>query len=234
MLQRSAEVEERVQGEEEKMTILSHRGLWLNPEERNTRLAFERSFENGFGVETDIRDYQGKLVISHDMANQDSMLFEEFCSIYSHYRLDLPLALNIKSDGLQKPLQSLLDKYAITNYFVFDMSIPDMLLYCQEGLEVFSRQSEYESLPALYGECAGVWLDEFRGHWINKQTIWQHLENSKKVCIVSPELHKRDFMEEWQEYREIQFCLKKSKEIMLCTDYPQKAKEFFNDKSDYF
>ncbi len=214
------------------MIVLSHRGFWENPMQKNTKESFKRSFERGFGIETDIRDYQGNLVISHDMADKDSMLFEDFCSLYTHYRLilkcDLPLALNIKSDGLQKPLKVLLDKYAITNYFVFDMSIPDTLLYCQENIKIFSRQSEYELSPALYDECIGVWLDEFKGHWINQQAIKQHLENGKKVCIVSPELHKRDYIQEWQEYKEIVSYLKCKDTMMLCTDYPQKAKEFFN------
>ncbi len=86
------------------MIVLAHRGFWENPMQKNTKESFKRSFERGFGIETVIRDYQGNLVISHDMADQDSMLFEDFCSLYTHYRLilkcDLPLALNIKSDGL--------------------------------------------------------------------------------------------------------------------------------------
>lgn len=217
------------------MIILSHRGFWEHTHQKNTKEAFERSFQCGFGIETDIRDYQGELVVSHDMANKDSMLLEDFLSLYTHYRLisklgyDLPLALNIKSDGLQKPLKALLCKYEITNYFVFDMSIPDMLLYVQQEYIIFSRQSEYESTPAFYDECKGVWLDEFKEHWIEKETIQQHLKSGKKVCIVSPELHKRDFLQEWQEYKDIESHSKCKDEIMLCTDYPQKAKEFFNE-----
>jgi nucleoside-diphosphate-sugar epimerase len=49
------------------MNIISHRGFWLKDEEKNTIQAFERSFEFGFGTETDIRDYKGELVISYDM-----------------------------------------------------------------------------------------------------------------------------------------------------------------------
>ncbi len=49
------------------MIILSHRGYWKSEEERNQEVAFHRSFDLGYGTETDIRDIQGKLVISHDM-----------------------------------------------------------------------------------------------------------------------------------------------------------------------
>ena len=37
------------------LIILSHRGYWLQTEEKNSRKAFERSFFMGFGTETDIR-----------------------------------------------------------------------------------------------------------------------------------------------------------------------------------
>ena len=49
------------------MIILSHRGYWKSEEERNQEVAFHHSFDLGYGTETDIRDIQGKLVISHDM-----------------------------------------------------------------------------------------------------------------------------------------------------------------------
>ena len=49
------------------MIILSHRGYWKSEKERNQEVAFHRSFDLGYGTETDIRDIQGKLVISHDM-----------------------------------------------------------------------------------------------------------------------------------------------------------------------
>lgn len=41
------------------MKIISHRGFWHNPSEKNTEMAFCRSFELGFGTETDVRDSLG-------------------------------------------------------------------------------------------------------------------------------------------------------------------------------
>ena len=49
------------------MIIISHRGYWIQPAEKNTEEAFSRSFERGMGTETDVRDHRGELVISHDM-----------------------------------------------------------------------------------------------------------------------------------------------------------------------
>ncbi len=82
------------------MIVLSHRGYWKLPSEKNTKLAFERSFSMGFGTETDIRDRHSKLVISHDMADDKAIALEDFFAIYRQYPSNLPLALNIKADGL--------------------------------------------------------------------------------------------------------------------------------------
>ena len=65
------------------MKILSHRGYWKAPIEKNTREAFVRSFALGFGTETDIRDYMGELVISHDIPRGGEINFDAFLVKYS-------------------------------------------------------------------------------------------------------------------------------------------------------
>ncbi|EAC1801573.1 hypothetical protein D6231_04410 [Campylobacter jejuni] len=211
------------------MIIISHRGFWIKETEKNTLKAFERSFCNGFGVETDLRDMLKQVVISHDTPNENSLTLDIFFALYKRFSNNLPLALNIKADGLQNILKDFLEKYSVDNYFVFDMSIPDALLYLRAGFNVFTRQSEYEKQPSFYNEACGVWMDEFYEHWIDERIIQEHLENNKKICIVSPELHKREFKKEWQEYREISKKLKSGDNLMICTDYPLQAKEFFNE-----
>ncbi|MDD3769144.1 MAG: hypothetical protein PHV10_00870 [Sulfuricurvum sp.] len=210
------------------MIILSHRGYWQNPIEKNLPIAFKRSFSLGFGTETDIRDYKGELVISHDIANEESIPASLFFELYSQTAIRLPLALNIKSDGLQEKLKLLLEHYKITDYFVFDMSIPDSLGYLKHGFNVFTRQSEYESDPSFYEQAHGVWLDEFYGHWITKEIIEEHIKNHKRICIVSPDLHKRDYTNEWVHFKAIEKELGINN-LMLCTDYPEIAKEFFSE-----
>ncbi|WP_430428600.1 hypothetical protein [Maribacter litoralis] len=207
--------------------ILSHRGFWLDNSKKNSVDSFRRSFALGFGTETDIRDYKGKLVISHDIPDSKSLLLTDFFSIYSEYSLSLPLALNIKSDGLQSYLNKLIMEYNISNYFVFDMSIPDTIGYIKNELKVFTRQSEYEKTPCFYDDSIGVWLDEFESHWISRETIAKHLLNNKQVCIVSPELHKRPISSEWEDYKTIANIFL-DENIHICTDIPLKAKEFFN------
>lgn len=211
------------------MIILSHRGYWLTESEKNTVTAFKKSFELGFGTETDIRDLNGRLVISHDMPveNEANITVADFFELYKSYHSDLPIALNIKADGLQKELMNLLKQYNVFNYFVFDMSVPDGLLYLNQGFNAFTRQSEYETIPSFYPEATGIWLDEFKGHWIDENTIKHHTDNQKKICIVSPELHKRTHELEWANYKKIAQTL--DSEIMICSDVPEKARAYFNE-----
>ncbi len=210
------------------LIILSHRGYWLKTEEKNSRKAFERSFFMGFGTETDIRDHNSRLVISHDVPDDKSIKLETFFEIYKSYGTSIPLALNIKSDCLQTELGLMLLKYQIENYFVFDMAVPDSMLYIKQNFRTFTRHSEYEPVPPYYDLAQGIWLDEFDSHWIQDDVIEIHLENLKSVCIVSPELHNRDHTQVWQQYRNLEARIGKDK-IMLCTDFPKLAKEYFNE-----
>lgn len=208
------------------INILSHRGYWKKESEKNKEIAFERSFTFGFGTETDIRDFNGELVISHDIASIECLSVDLFFKLYKSINDTLPLALNIKSDGLQLKLLDLLEKYSIENYFVFDMSIPDGLNYLKKDFNVFTRQSEYELQPSFYDKAAGVWLDEFNDHWISKAIIKKHLDNNKSVCIVSPDLHKRNYLNEWKNYKEYDREMNFNN-LIICTDFPEEAKTFF-------
>lgn len=211
------------------MKVLSHRGLWRNENEKNTAIAFSRSFDLGFGTETDVRDYCGELVISHDIANSGCMSFGDFLKLYTSYSKNLPLALNVKADGLQQMLLMELNKYEVSNYFVFDMSVPDGLACLKAGLRTFTRQSEYELNPPFYEFAQGVWIDEFTDHWVDEATISTHLINRKKICLVSPELHNRSMQLEWQHYKRICDGLEDGNNIMICTDLPEEAERIFNE-----
>lgn len=200
--------------------ILAHRGYWKKEEEKNTKEAFKRAFDCGFGVETDLRDIKGEIVISHDMPKGNEMTFEEVLALLDGR--NLPLALNIKADGMAFKIKKLLEKYNHTNYFTFDMSIPEMVVQHKMGLNVFTGISDIVPNPIMYKEAQGVWLDCFYSDWFSKKEIKEILDAGKKVCIVSPDLHKREYKNVWTKYKDV-------KGIMLCTDFPDEAKEYFND-----
>lgn len=205
------------------MIILSHRGYWKQEKEKNQPIAFERSFALGFGTETDVRDIAGTLVIAHDMPCGDEMLFEELLHIMN-YR-NLPLAINIKADGLCDSLLALLHRYNHTNYFCFDMSIPDMVVQLRMNARVFTGISDILEKPVLLEQAHGIWLDSFYSDWYDTTLIDELISHGKQVCIVSAELHKRDSKKQWQMIKNSTYC--QSSSLLLCTDYPEKAKEYF-------
>ncbi len=68
--------------------------------------AFRLELEKGYGIETDIRDRQGELVISHDMPCGGECSFSELLKIYKTIGNQTTLAINIKSDGLARTVKS--------------------------------------------------------------------------------------------------------------------------------
>ena len=135
------------------------------------------------------------------------------------------MALNIKADGLQEQLNYMLQKYTIENYFVFDMSIPDTIGYLRAEMNVFTRQSEFEKIPAFFDQAKGIWLDAFINEWFDEKVISGHVESGKQVCIVSPELHRREHRRFWESLRGMNVL--RSGRVMLCTDFPVEARAFF-------
>ena len=210
------------------MEIISHRGYWKEASEKNKKEAFERSFHLFFGTETDIRDYNGELVISHDIGSQYSMSLVDFLEIYKGFKEEPLLALNIKADGLQNKLQYYLEQYSVKNYFCFDMSVPDTLGYINKGLNTYIRMSEFESKSALYKNSNGIWLDCFNDVWYSENLVKECLSDGKKVAIVSSDIHKREYKEHWSFLNNWEII--SNDEIILCTDFPEEAKDFFDNE----
>lgn len=206
------------------MKIISHRGYWVGEQEKNSTTAFDRALSAGFGIETDIRDCCGKLVISHDIPMGGEQEFEDFLAQASKTKSTSLLALNIKSDGLARPIQKIAMKFSGLDFFVFDMSIPDMKSYLDLGIPVYTRVSEVESEPIWLSRASGVWLDSFGSEWFNVELVDRLLGVNKGVCVVSPELHGRRHQECWQKLK----SLANADGLSLCTDYPTIAEEYFN------
>jgi hypothetical protein len=208
------------------MEIISHRGYWKSASEKNKIVAFERSFSLSFGTETDIRDFNSELVISHDTPDNNSLSVNDFFDLYNKVNCKKTLALNIKADGLHIQLLELLEKHQIKNYFIFDMSIPDTIKYKNLGMRFFSRQSEFEQQPIFEQNCSGIWLDAFEYIWYDASLIEDHLNKGLKVAIVSSELHGRDYQSQWDTILTNNFH--QNENLILCTDIPEQANTFFN------
>jgi hypothetical protein len=210
------------------MEIIAHRGYWVNPKEKNTVIAFTRALKNGFGIETDFRDLNGELVVSHDIPTAGAIKVVEFVDIYKSHPVSAPMALNIKSDGLHGLIHEFIADAKFKSVFVFDMAVPDMRGYLKNHIPTFARLSEYEPHPAFLKDCKGVWLDAFESEWYGVEKINSLLNQMKKIVIVSPELHGRPHLALWGFIRAHDFH--RNDLISICTDFPKQAKEYFYAK----
>lgn len=196
--------------------IFAHRGFWKNKSEQNTQKAIEACVENQFSLETDLRLHNGSLVLAHSPEDLEKSPFP-----LSEILFASMVALNIKQDGLLTNLFEFRDLIVRSNSFVFDGSIPEMLMYRKAGIPHALRLSEYEM--ELPWSCDTVWVDGFEGDWWLEECPRREMFVNKKVILVSPEIHGRDPEATWKFVREN--WQNKSFEISICTDLPEKFKE---------
>lgn len=204
------------------MNILAHRGAWSTPAEKNTIGAVLKAFQKGWGIETDVRDYRGRLVVSHDIADDKAPDFEDILRCYKESGSASFIAVNVKSDGIQRLLIERMSRYKIEKYAVFDMSVPEEVVYQSMNIPFLTRQSEIEPAPVLYRDAAGVWMDQWEKEWITSKIITEHLCNGKIAGIISPEIHGMEYEKLWNIIKSVD-----SDRILLCTDIPKEAEEYF-------
>lgn len=213
------------------LEILAHRGTWRDPDDRNSPQALRRALSAGYGIETDVRDLAGELVISHDMATRECEPLASLLADYAAAGWKGTLALNIKADGLAGSIEDLLVRYDIVNYFVFDMSVPDTLDYLKRGLKIFTRRSEYERGSLLDDRANGLWLDAFVEPFASLSDVIAGTDSHPSCALVSPELHRRPHMPAWEAWRAGLLQKAKKSSVMLCTDFPDDAAAFFEGPS---
>lgn len=210
------------------MKIVSHRGYWEEVAEQNKVVAFERAICGGFGIELDLRDHNGQVVVAHDPPVGAQLLFSEFLKINNI--CDVVLALNIKSDGLSDSIFQMLKAAGVVRYFAFDMSMPESRRYLSAGLKTFFSISEFiKGLPSSL-KYDGVWLDSFNSEWFSVQLIRDWLDSGIQICIVSPELHGRPHLPLWATILDSGLHLNEN--LLICTDFPKVAEQFFKGRKD--
>lgn len=213
------------------IALLAHRGLWKSKKEKNTLGAFWKALDQGCGIETDLRDFNQKLVISHDPASPKSVPVKKiFAKLSKHPSFKKVLfAFNIKADGLQEWVKTLIEEFGLqNNSFVFDMSAPSHYGYsfCLPRKNIGTRWSDFESPPFFLEKSDYIWVDQFETFKsdIKKIKTWQ--DQGKRICFVSSDLHHRDPELLWQWLE--RFFLKSKKPVWLCTDLVEVAKKRFN------
>lgn len=205
--------------------LISHRGAWSKREDQNSNHSLMDALSSGFGVETDLRDVNGSVGISHDPIDDTKRKthesFLQFVETAKEHHFRGPLALNIKCDGLQElHIQESLE--GLSNFFFFDMSIPEQVRYARVGLPFAIRVSEFESFESSLlikkiSKPAAIWLDGFDSDWFLDPAEWGMLKKRSEllpIVIVSPELHGRDSARTIEAFLEE----KDNPNILLCTD----------------
>ena len=114
------------------------------------------------------------------------------------------------------------------------MSIPELISAYRKNIkDIFCRNSEFESTEKVLNFSTGIWLDSFDGvHQNLKSLILDFLDKEKKIAIVSPELHVKDrklMYNCWKEIKDLDIPNDLKQTLMICTDYPLIARDFFKD-----
>jgi len=157
---------------------------------RNT-IADLRATDSKYGIEVDIRSHGPHLIIHHDPF-ADGERFEEWINAYRHDTL----ILNVKEEGLEARLITLMHSKGISDYFFLDQSFPFLVKWSKVGEHRCAvRVSEFESIDtalSLAGQVDWVWVDCFTRFPLNSDDAQQLNRAGFKLCLVSPELQGRD------------------------------------------
>lgn len=200
--------------------IYAHRGFWLSKEEQNSKAAIDRAKNLGFGVELDFRSRGGELVISHDPVLSDNFVLASEVEFEN-----IPIACNIKEDGLADLLSEFVIDSRNSNSFLFDGSVPEMLKIREKGIPHAMRVSELEQV--LLWKSEFVWVDSFYSDWWLDSDFVMSIEEKSFLIFVSPELHGRNYFQSWR-------YLKMLHEVHglcfgICTDYPLECRNLFDE-----
>ena len=148
------------------------------------------SLPKEFGVELDLRDENGRVIIAHDPFI-DGEKFEDYLKYYNHGTM----ILNIKSERIEHKVLDLINKYQVRRYFFLDSSIPMVIKLSDEGeFNIAVRFSEYEpieSVLALKNRVKWVWVDCFSKLPIDYVSFKKLKDEGFNLCLVSPELQGR-------------------------------------------
>lgn len=167
------------------------------------------------GVEIDVRDYDGDLVLAHDPL-EGGVRLDDFLRACDHALV----IFNVKCAGLEDPVLELARRRGVERFFFLDVSGPALVALSQGGeRRVAVRYSEHEPIEfalAFAGRVDWVWVDCFTRLPLDPASH-RRLAEHFRLCLVSPELqgHPRATV---QDYRRQLDGLPVD---AVCTDFPE-------------
>ena len=96
------------------------------------------------------------------------------------------------------------------------------------GFNFLTRWSEVEKSPSIREGAGGLCIDAFDGEWYSATDLAGAMERHKMAMLISPELHGRPFDKMWAFLKDVS-KFHRGFNLALCTDYPEKARAFFNE-----
>ena len=172
---------------------------------RVNSLAKLKNVPSNEGVEIDLRSKNNDIYLHHDPFKKGE-LFSNWIKSFKH-RL---IVLNVKEEGLEPKILSILKRNNVKNYFFHDQTF-STLIKNMHKTKVSVRYSEFEGLKnidKLFNSIKWIWIDNFTEIKINKE-FYSYLKKKKvKICIVSPELVKKSRS---KEIKKVISYLKKNK-----------------------
>ena len=167
---------------------------------RINRIKELKKIPKEYGVELDLRDFGGRLVLQHEpfMDGED---FAEYLKHYDHGTM----ILNIKSERIEYKVLELVQKYNIKDYFFLDSSFPMIYSLSKSGEKnIALRFSEFEGIDTILnmkGKIDWIWVDCFSKLPIDNENYNLLKQHGLKFCLVSPELQGQDEkLEEYKKY----------------------------------
>ena len=158
-----------------------------------------------FGVEVDLRSKNKNIYLHHDPFKKGE-LFSKWIKSFKHKLI----VLNVKEEGLEPKILSILKRNNVRNYFFHDQTFSSLMKNMHKT-KVSIRYSEFEGLKKidkLFNSIKWLWVDNFTEIKINKK-FYSYLKKKKvKICIVSPELVKKSRS---KEIKKVISYLKKNK-----------------------
>lgn len=192
------------------MNIIRHR--------RNTRAELEQT-PRQYGIEIDIRSQGNDLILHHD-AFVPGERFVDWLESFRHGTL----ILNVKEEGLEDRLLSIIEERRIEDFFFLDQSFPFLIKTARRRESRCAvRISEFEAIDtclSLAGMVDWVWVDCFTKFPLTTTDARRLTEAGFKLCLVSPELQGRMAPEEVATMR----ALLAEREIQahaVCTKTPE-------------
>lgn len=143
-----------------------------------------RKIPEKYGVEIDIRETNGQLILNHEAFGTGDLL-EEYLKNYHHAFI----IFNIKEAGIEAKVIELAEQYSITNYFLLDVEFPYLYQAARQGIKKIAiRYSEDECIETVLkykGMVDWVWIDTNTKLPLTKK-IMKQLEGFK-TCLVCPD-----------------------------------------------